>query len=174
MGSICVCVYIDIYVYIYIYIYWVRIEISKWGLNQWTVACSWVFDRSHNLCSSLQTALSTLSHQVCWVPDLTRVPTVRPYHGYRNHLGVSINGGTPKWLVYRENPIKMDDLGVPPFMKTPIWFKQAASVVPGRKSASTLLEDPRHTRLNGPWALLSIWPRKIGKIGWNQNLFVLL
>ena len=28
-------------------------------------------------------------------------------------MGVSINGGTPKWMVYRENPIKMNDLGVP-------------------------------------------------------------
>ena len=33
-------------------------------------------------------------------------------------MGVSINGGSPKWMVYKgksENPIKMDDLGVPPF-----------------------------------------------------------
>ena len=27
-------------------------------------------------------------------------------------MGISINGGTPqKWLVIRENPIKMDDVG---------------------------------------------------------------
>ena len=33
--------------------------------------------------------------------------------------GVSINGGTPKWLVYNEqNPIKINDLGVPPFQET--------------------------------------------------------
>ena len=35
-------------------------------------------------------------------------------------MGVSLNGGTPKWMVYKENPIKMDDLGVPPFKETPI------------------------------------------------------
>ena len=29
-------------------------------------------------------------------------------------------GGTPKWMIYKENPIEMDDLGVPPFMETPI------------------------------------------------------
>ena len=34
-------------------------------------------------------------------------------------MGVSINGGTPKWMVYKGNPIEMDDLGVPPFMETP-------------------------------------------------------
>ena len=28
--------------------------------------------------------------------------------------GVSKNRGTPKWMVYRENPIRMDDLGGPP------------------------------------------------------------
>ena len=35
---------------------------------------------------------------------------------YDAHVGVSINGGTPKWMVYRikENPIQMDDLEVPP------------------------------------------------------------
>ena len=28
-------------------------------------------------------------------------------------MGVSIGGGTPKWMVYRENPFRMDALGVP-------------------------------------------------------------
>ena len=36
------------------------------------------------------------------------------------NLGVSKNKGTPKWMVYKENPIKMDDLGVPLFEETPI------------------------------------------------------
>ena len=35
-------------------------------------------------------------------------------------MGVSINGGTQKWLVYKENPTKIDDLGVPLFQETPI------------------------------------------------------
>ena len=34
-------------------------------------------------------------------------------------MGVSKNGGTPKWMVYRENPIEMDDLGVPLFEEPP-------------------------------------------------------
>ena len=29
---------------------------------------------------------------------------------------------TPKWMVYSENPIKIDDLGVPLFLETPIYF----------------------------------------------------
>ena len=38
-----------------------------------------------------------------------------------NHMGVSKNRGTPKWMVkIMENPIKMDDLGVPLFLETPI------------------------------------------------------
>ena len=38
-------------------------------------------------------------------------------------MGVSKNGGTPKWMVkIREDPIKMDDLGVfPLFLETPIY-----------------------------------------------------
>ena len=35
------------------------------------------------------------------------------------HTRVSINRGTPKWMVFiRENPTKMDDLGVPLFQET--------------------------------------------------------
>ena len=38
-------------------------------------------------------------------------------------MGVSKNRGTTKWMVFiMENPIKMDDLGVPLFLETPIWF----------------------------------------------------
>jgi len=34
----------------------------------------------------------------------------------------SINWDPPKWLVYfMENPVKMDDWGVPPFQENPIW-----------------------------------------------------
>ena len=33
-------------------------------------------------------------------------------------MGVSKNRGTPKWIVYNGNPIKMDDLGVPLFSET--------------------------------------------------------
>ena len=37
------------------------------------------------------------------------------------HLGVSKNRGTPKWMVkIMENPTKMDDLGIPLFLETPI------------------------------------------------------
>ena len=37
------------------------------------------------------------------------------------YLGVSKNSGTPKWTVKkRENPIRIDDLGVPLFLETPI------------------------------------------------------
>ena len=38
------------------------------------------------------------------------------------YVDVSTNRGTPKWLVYiMENPIKMDDLGVPLFLETPMY-----------------------------------------------------
>ena len=35
-------------------------------------------------------------------------------------MGGSKNRATPKWVVYMENPIKMDDLGVPPFKETSV------------------------------------------------------
>ena len=37
-----------------------------------------------------------------------------------NHLDVSKNRGTPKWMVYTGKHIKMDALGVPLFLETPI------------------------------------------------------
>ena len=37
-------------------------------------------------------------------------------------MGVSKNTGTPKWIVYNGKPIKMDDLGVPLFLETPIYI----------------------------------------------------
>ena len=41
------------------------------------------------------------------------------------YVGVSKHKGTPKWMVYNdfrmENPIKMDDLGVPLFLETSMW-----------------------------------------------------
>ena len=38
-----------------------------------------------------------------------------------NDVGVSKNRGTPKWMVYDgKPPIKMDDLGVPLFLETPM------------------------------------------------------
>ena len=38
--------------------------------------------------------------------------------GSYKHVGVSMNGGTPKWMVHMfiwEIPLKIDDLGVPLF-----------------------------------------------------------
>ena len=38
-------------------------------------------------------------------------------------------GGIPKWLVFvRENPLKMDDLGVAIFQETTIWKAKAPSL----------------------------------------------
>ena len=37
-----------------------------------------------------------------------------------SYMVVSTNGCTTKWMVCKGHPIKMDDLGVPPFTETPI------------------------------------------------------
>ena len=39
-------------------------------------------------------------------------------------MGVSINRGTPKWMIYMENRIEMDDLGVPLFSETSIYYSR--------------------------------------------------
>ena len=41
-------------------------------------------------------------------------------------MGVSKNKGTPKWMVkIMENPVKIDDLGVPLFLETPKLLSQS-------------------------------------------------
>ena len=55
-------------------------------------------------------------------------------------MGVSVNGGTPKWMVkIMENPIKMDDLGYTYFRKQPyskiaIYLHQVCLILPNNGS----------------------------------------
>ena len=53
-----------------------------------------------------------------------------------HRMGVSKNRGTPKWMVYNGNPMKMDDLGVPLFSETSIltlndttYFQHLSSII---------------------------------------------
>ena len=43
-------------------------------------------------------------------------------------MGGSTNMGTPKWMVYMENPIKMDDLGYHHFRKPPYIYRNTLEV----------------------------------------------
>ena len=50
------------------------------------------------------------------------------------YMGVSKNSGTPKWMVkIMENPIKMDNLGVPLFLEAPIYIYIFNPDINGRK-----------------------------------------
>ena len=52
----------------------------------------------------------------------------RRFSGRNEDVGVSKNRGTPKWMVkIMGNPIKMDDLGVPIFLETPMCQKRKGS-----------------------------------------------
>ncbi len=78
------------------------------------------------------------------------------------HLGISKNRGTPKWMVYRENPIKMDDLGVPLFLEPPIWtwLKKYLKTHPG----SSFQEVPSLKLTAYTWKLaVGRWSFPIGK-----------
>ena len=58
---------------------------------------------------------------------------VKPwFHPGNQFLGASKNrGGPPKWMVkIMENPIKMDDLGVPLFLETPV-FRSIGTICGG-------------------------------------------
>ena len=61
------------------------------------------------------------------------------------YMGVSKNRDTPKWMVYMENPIKMDDLGVPLFSETPIYrvLLQFCGVSPNKKKTSRFCKPKR-------------------------------
>ena len=42
--------------------------------------------------------------------------------GRNKHMVASINGDPQNGWFIRGHPIEKDDLGVPPFQETPIWF----------------------------------------------------
>ena len=71
--------------------------------SQFAVGCRWVFRVDlHNDCGTTCAKFKVAN----W-----------------HHMGVEpkIGGNPPKWMVkIMENPIKMDDLGVPLFLETPI------------------------------------------------------
>ena len=59
----------------------------------------------------------------CIVDFVCHLPN-RPFSSGNHqvyHLGISINGGIQKWLVYNVHPIYMDDLEVPLFQETTIY-----------------------------------------------------
>ena len=58
---------------------------------------------------------SNLMHMLIMLRD------ENPQKGCESSLGFCKNSGTPKWMVYMENLIKMDDLGVPLFSETSVW-----------------------------------------------------
>ena len=66
----------------------------------------------------------------------------------RVDLDVSQNrGGPPKWMVkIMENPIKLDDLGVPLFLETPISRKKRKPKHPdpSRKFVGLMVEQSHH------------------------------
>ena len=72
-------------------------------------------------------------------------------------LGISRNMGPgyPKWMVYRGNPTKLDDSGVPPVQETSIWgldgleWSRLSCFVSARKSGG---------RTESPSALLYVLP----------------
>ncbi len=55
---------------------------------------------------------------------LTQTDSFPVLGGGFKYFGVSKNSGTPKWMmkIMVPNPIKMDDLGLPLFLETPIFF----------------------------------------------------
>ena len=76
-------------------------------------------DWATNLCTTSTAALRAFLHE----PHGTK-ENYSPYNqstDMSKYMGVSKNRGTPKWMVkIMENPIKMDDFGVPLFLETPM------------------------------------------------------
>ena len=117
---------------VYIYIYYIFIYLSKYlflySNYLFIYLCVYSFIYSTHLWYIMiypitNTLFSRYSHAPVtslWVANTLPAGAVASEHP--NFLCVSINEGTLKWLVFvRENPMKIDDLGVSPFQKTSLW-----------------------------------------------------
>ena len=85
------------------------------------------------------------------------------------YKGVCKNGGTPKWMVkIMEIPMKLDDLGIPPFSETPHKVMFAMSRTVGWVSQWNEMVH-RLSRPEGRWESMARWnfpppPIKQGEI----------
>ena len=76
---------------------------------------------NHHYNSTVSGEYVVLLSKPSWIFTWGNDPIWLIFFGWLNHyqqMGVSKNRGTPKWMVYMENAIKMDDLGVPLFLET--------------------------------------------------------
>ena len=72
------------------------------------------------LAAALASGISCLSDRVCFF-FAKKCGGCSLFSSKMAYMDVAKNRGTPKWMVYfMENPIKIDDLGVPFFWETPI------------------------------------------------------
>ena len=114
------CIYIIIYIHIHILssFFICQSRFYAWLLHVFRAvsrrnsprALQLSISRAKPCMSSKMSRYDWLSWATCWQKDMQT----------HNDMGVSKNRGTPKWMVYNGNPIRMDDLGIPPFSETPI------------------------------------------------------
>ena len=144
-----------------------------WGNNPiWLIFFKWVGTTNQD--SNLTTAhiffeiCGVKQHQVHWENGGGKnwhgatsclIPQKNPLKGdipnkyplYKVYMGVSKNGGTPKWMVYMESPIKIDDLGVPPFKETSIWCWWLSIPSQGYHHFPCEKPPPIRSRWRAPW-----------------------
>ncbi len=96
-------------------------------------------------------------------------------------MGVSKTRGTPKWMVYNGNPIKMDDLGVPLFLETPMYkllvrthiTKQLQNAWPPRWAHLGIWNTSSYwVWAYPPWSWHSPWKWMLGRLfSFSEGLF---
>ena len=92
-----------------------------WGMD-WNSWKFWGWNLSHYVLYVVFVGVYyfVLNRFFSWYFLTMTIPHKHQKHT-KQHMGVSKNRGTPKWMVYMEHPIKMDDLGVPLFSETPTY-----------------------------------------------------
>ena len=126
-------------------------------LLQWLARCMF---RSQRICMILALTLHqrgwSQSGQTLWSVGLA-VAGCKRSHLWSSllgqQMGVSKNRGTPKWMVYNGNPIKMDDLGVPLFSETSKWCVTSGlfRFMANRSRCKLRFHPDRHQLHNVQW-----------------------
>ena len=140
--------YIYIHVYIYTYVYIIHV-LSKWTHPE-SLHTPW--GRATDDLQIHQAGCGLTDHKWLVAIVLYGITPVISGSQWYLYMEVSINWGIQNGWFIRENPIKMDDLGVPPFQETSKFWRHTEKIA----KVTMLIATKKYSRLPDTYSLESL------------------